>query len=49
MICIRKALAVVAVALALVACVTFVADDGDAAVRTSDSGFTYTSSQGIAS
>ena len=49
MICIRKALAVVAVALALVACVTLAADDGDAAIRTSDSGFTYTSSQGIAS
>ncbi len=49
MICIRKTLAVVAVALALVACVTLVSDDGDAAIRTSESGFTYTSSQGIAS
>ncbi len=40
MICIRKTLAVVAVALALVACVTLVSDDGDAAGT--DDGLKYT-------
>lgn len=49
MIDLKKSAVVLALALAMVACATVVTDEGDAAIRTSDSGFTYTTSQEIAS
>lgn len=49
MIDLKKSAVVLALALAMVACATVVVDESDAEIRTSDSGFTYTTSQKIAS
>ena len=49
MIDLKKSAVVLALALAMVACATVVVDEGDAEIRTSDGGFTYTTSQKIAS
>ena len=46
MICMKRSIAVVALALAMIACAVVVTDESDA--LTTDDGFEYTSSQGIA-